>query len=76
MTPSVKESRDPRLKDVLLAVAAATGLVVVLLIAVPKLAWWIFPILWLIVAARVYQGLARRRVADDRSRGADRGEGA
>jgi hypothetical protein len=73
MVPPVKNPPGPRLKDALVAVAVATGIVVVLLIAVPKLAWWIFPIVWLIVAARIFQGLARRRAVDERSRGEDRG---
>jgi hypothetical protein len=76
MVPPVKKPPGPRLKDALVAVVAATGLVVVLLIAVPALAWWVFPILWLIVAARVLQGLARRRAVDGQARGKDRDEGA
>ena len=76
MMPPMMKSLDPRLKDAIVAFVVATGIVIVLLIAVPKLAWWIIPIIWLIIAARIFQGLTRRRAVDDQTHGKDRGTGA
>ncbi len=50
------------------AALVASAAAVVLLVIAPGLPWWIFPILWLIVGARVFQGLAKRRAVDQRSR--------
>ncbi len=60
---------NPRLRDAAAAVLAASAVAAVLLALAPKLAWWILAILWLMVAARVYQGLAKRRRADARAAG-------
>jgi fatty acid desaturase len=67
MDPPAETRPDPRLKDALAALAAASALAAVLLIALPGPAWWLVALLWALVAARVYQGLAKRRRIDRRS---------
>jgi cobalamin synthase len=74
MDPPAETPRDPRLKDALAALAAASALAVLLLAALPRSAWWALALLWVLVAARVYQGLAKRRRAD--ARGGERGPAA
>ncbi len=76
MPPPANAPRNPRQRDAIGAIVVASAVAVVLLILVPGLAWWIYPIVWLIVVARVLQGLARLRRADSPPHGRDRRAGA
>jgi len=67
---------NPRHRDAIGALVVASAIVFVLLVLAPGLAWWIYPIVWLIVGARILQGLGRLRRADGRTHGKDHRAGA